>query len=176
MLLQVMHVSMQLLLAQQVSALLPMLRLAGTVSEEPALQFFKVTRSSLPFFLLKTRMDVLQSTRCKDPAELPQLEAAHRYVRTRRHAQTVSRTVCVAGLRCLGPDEKCFQQRRASHMAGYGCGTSVQGCQCAWQRGVSTRISQQRMHEGCAAVAAEERHSRCLRGPRPPSEFIVYAS
>ena len=86
MLLQVMHVSMQLLLAQQVSALLPMLRLAGTVSEEPALQFFKVTRSSLPFFLLKTQMDVLQSTRCKDPTELPLPEAAHRYVRTRRHA------------------------------------------------------------------------------------------
>lgn len=54
-----MHVSMQLLLAQQVSALLPMLHLAGTVSEEPALQFFKVTCSSLPFLLLKTRMGVL---------------------------------------------------------------------------------------------------------------------
>lgn len=62
MLLQVMHVSMQLLLAQQVSALLPMLRLAGNVSEDPALQFFKVTSSPLPFFLLKTRMGVLQNT------------------------------------------------------------------------------------------------------------------
>jgi hypothetical protein len=50
MLLQVMHLSMQLLMAQQVSALLPVLCLAGAVSEEPALQFFKVTPSPLMFF------------------------------------------------------------------------------------------------------------------------------
>ena len=39
---QVMRVGMQLLVARQVPALLPVLRLAGTVSEEPALQFLKV--------------------------------------------------------------------------------------------------------------------------------------
>lgn len=40
--LQVMHVGMQLLMSRQFSALLPVLRLAGNVSEEPALQFLKV--------------------------------------------------------------------------------------------------------------------------------------
>ena len=39
---QVLRVGMQLLVAQQVPALSPVLRLAGTVSEEPALQFLKV--------------------------------------------------------------------------------------------------------------------------------------
>ena len=39
---QVTRVGMQLLVAKQVPALLPVLRLAGTVSEEPSLQFLKV--------------------------------------------------------------------------------------------------------------------------------------
>ena len=46
---QVMQLGMQLLMAKQVSGLLPVLRLAGAVSEDPALQFLKVrsTRSTV---------------------------------------------------------------------------------------------------------------------------------
>ncbi len=40
---QVAHLGMQLLEAKQVSGLLPVLRFAGTVSEEPHLQFLKVS-------------------------------------------------------------------------------------------------------------------------------------
>ena len=63
MLLQVAHLGIQLLEAKQVSGLLPVLRLAGTVSEEPHLQFLKVRSTAEvlpakpcePIFDLNTR-------------------------------------------------------------------------------------------------------------------------
>jgi len=49
---------MQLLTAKQVSGLLPVLRLAGAVSEEPALQFLKV-RSTYSIVSMQLRSSAM---------------------------------------------------------------------------------------------------------------------
>lgn len=66
---------MQLLTAKQVSGLLPVLRLAGAVSEEPALQFLKV-RSTCSMVSMQLRSLAIngdepsQTTCCQHPRKL----------------------------------------------------------------------------------------------------------
>ena len=61
---------MQLLVAKQVPALLPVLRLAGTASEEPALQFLKVeAHPCLQFCDVHVRQSISQSSTAGIPAD-----------------------------------------------------------------------------------------------------------
>jgi len=102
---------MQLLMAKQVSGLLPVLRLAGAVSEDPALQFLKVRSTCLMLSMQLRSSDMNEdqpgwTTRRQHPVKL----AGHTQQSGIWQAVMVTRYLTLTA--CLGIKELSWREVR----------------------------------------------------------------